>query len=192
MTAKPHRPHPRALTRPTAIGHSQRPHRPHHSGRVRRWLRVAVVPGAFGAALLFGPLPVPAQHMTAQQAPPPPPAAPGVTPAPGTTTAPAPATAIEPVNINTATAQQLADTIIGVGIKKAEAIVADREANGPFASVEELTRVPGIGDVTVASNRDRLTIGMESGALMPGGGTPGIPSKPPASAAPPMPQSTSG
>jgi len=50
-----------------------------------------------------------------------------------------------PVNINTADAAAL-DTLPGVGPSTAAKIVAEREANGPFASPEDLGRVSGIGD----------------------------------------------
>jgi competence protein ComEA len=49
-----------------------------------------------------------------------------------------------PVNINTADAAAL-DTLPGVGPSTAAKIVADREANGPFATPDDLGRVPGIG-----------------------------------------------
>ena len=47
------------------------------------------------------------------------------------------------VNINTATAQQL-QTLPGIGQAKANAIVAYRETNGNFSSIEDLRKVPGI------------------------------------------------
>ena len=67
------------------------------------------------------------------------------------------------VNINTMDAQSIADNLNGIGIKKAQAIVAYRKANGPFASVDELTKVRGIGQKTLAKikNDIRLT-GSES------------------------------
>ncbi len=49
-----------------------------------------------------------------------------------------------PVDLNTATAAQL-DELPGVGPVTAAAIVAWREANGRFASVEQLAEVDGIG-----------------------------------------------
>lgn len=49
------------------------------------------------------------------------------------------------VNINTASASEL-DTLPDIGPSTAEKIIADREANGPFASIEDLKRVSGIGD----------------------------------------------
>lgn len=65
----------------------------------------------------------------------------------------------EVVDINTADARALAETIEGVGERKAAAIVADRERHGPFTSVEDLARVSGIGPRTVEQNRARLTVG---------------------------------
>lgn len=61
-----------------------------------------------------------------------------------------------PVNINTADAQTLATNMNGVGLSKAEAIVAYRKANGPFHSIDDLAKVKGIGAKTVERNRDNL------------------------------------
>lgn len=66
--------------------------------------------------------------------------------------------AIGPVDINSADAETLATAMKGVGVKKAEAIVAYRDQHGPFKSVDELTLVRGIGEKTVESSRDNLTI----------------------------------
>ena len=63
----------------------------------------------------------------------------------------------EPININTATADQFV-SLKGIGPKKAEAIVRYRTDNGAFASVEELTNVKGIGNATLRKNMERLTI----------------------------------
>lgn len=49
------------------------------------------------------------------------------------------------VNINTAGVEEL-DELPGVGPATAQAIVEDREANGPFSSIEDLMRVSGIGE----------------------------------------------
>jgi competence protein ComEA len=49
-----------------------------------------------------------------------------------------------PLNINTANAEAL-QALPGIGPLLAERIVADREAHGPFRTVEDLLRVPGIG-----------------------------------------------
>jgi len=65
------------------------------------------------------------------------------------------------VDINTADAQTLDKNIIGVGLKRAEAIVAFREEHGPFQSVDELTKVKGIGQKMVEKNRANLTVGAQ-------------------------------
>lgn len=62
------------------------------------------------------------------------------------------------VNINTASAAEIAETLQGVGEAKAEAIVAFREGNGNFESVESLAEVRGIGAATVEKNRERITL----------------------------------
>lgn len=54
------------------------------------------------------------------------------------------ATSIPRVNINTATAVQL-DSLPGVGPTTAKAIIAYRQSKGPFAKVDDLLNVPGIG-----------------------------------------------
>jgi competence protein ComEA len=72
------------------------------------------------------------------------------------------AIAAEPVDVNTASAEQLAEALNGVGDAKAEAIVAYREANGPFKHVDELINVRGIGMATVDKNRDRIRIESET------------------------------
>ncbi len=61
-----------------------------------------------------------------------------------------------PVNINTATADQL-DTLPGIGPATAAAIVRDRETNGPFKSVDDLARVRGIGPAKLAQLHDLVT-----------------------------------
>ena len=68
------------------------------------------------------------------------------------------ANANEQVNVNTADAQTIARTLSGVGMSKAEAIVAYREANGRFNDPYELTRVRGIGESTVRKNEERIVI----------------------------------
>ena len=65
------------------------------------------------------------------------------------------------VNINTADVQTLATNIVGVGEKKALAIVNFREENGPFKSVDEMTQVKGIGLKLIDNNRANLTIQSE-------------------------------
>ena len=77
------------------------------------------------------------------------------TPAPETERPAAPASG--KVNLNTATMEELM-TLPGIGEKRAAAIVADREANGPFRIVEELTRVSGIGEGTLEGLIDYITV----------------------------------
>jgi competence protein ComEA len=62
--------------------------------------------------------------------------------------APAPGAASSPVSLSTATAAEL-DVLPGIGPATAARIVAFRESNGPFNSVEELDDVPGIGPATI-------------------------------------------
>lgn len=63
-----------------------------------------------------------------------------------------------PVNINTADAKSLAAELQGVGMAKAEAIVAWRKAHGPFESAEQLLEVDGIGKVTLQQNRSNILL----------------------------------
>lgn len=63
------------------------------------------------------------------------------------------------VDVNTATAEQLAEALQGVGPAKAAAIIAYREANGDFEHIDELVNVRGIGMATVDRNRERIELG---------------------------------
>ncbi|MDW7746924.1 ComEA family DNA-binding protein [Halomonas sp.] len=63
---------------------------------------------------------------------------------------------MEPINVNSADAELLAE-LPGIGETRAAAIVEDREANGPYASADELTRVSGIGEATVEGLADQVT-----------------------------------
>ena len=60
------------------------------------------------------------------------------------------------ININTADAERLT-LLTGIGSAKAAAIVAYREQHGPFDSIEDLTKVSGIGPATIEKNRHLLT-----------------------------------
>jgi competence protein ComEA len=62
-----------------------------------------------------------------------------------------------PVDINRATAAQL-DELPGIGPVLAERIVSWREDAGPFASVDDLTAVPGIGPATLEELRESATV----------------------------------
>ncbi len=61
------------------------------------------------------------------------------------------------VNINTADITAL-QTLSGIGEATAQAIVDDREKNGPFASLEDLMRVDGIGEKKFAKIRDSICL----------------------------------
>jgi competence protein ComEA len=64
----------------------------------------------------------------------------------------------DPIDINTANATTLASAIDGVGENKAATIVAYRDAHGPFNSVDELSKVKGIGTATIDKNRHNLVV----------------------------------
>lgn len=66
-----------------------------------------------------------------------------------------------PVNINTATAEEL-QTLPGIGQVRAAAIVAYREEHGPFVYVEDLKGVSGIGEGILANIIDYITVGEQS------------------------------
>ena len=68
----------------------------------------------------------------------------------------------EKVNINTAGAAELT-ALPGIGEVLAERIVAYREEHGPFAAVEDIRNVPGIGEGRLAAMADRITVGDGSG-----------------------------
>ena len=61
------------------------------------------------------------------------------------------------INLNTASAAEL-ERLPGIGPVLAQRIVAHREAQGPFASVEDIMRVSGIGEAIHASLRDLVVV----------------------------------
>lgn len=61
------------------------------------------------------------------------------------------------VNLNTASAREL-EVLPGIGPTTAQAIIAYREANGPFQSVDELLRVQGIGDSKLNAIRELISL----------------------------------
>ncbi|MEZ6058905.1 MAG: helix-hairpin-helix domain-containing protein [Planctomycetaceae bacterium] len=68
------------------------------------------------------------------------------------------------VDVNSATWIEW-NQLEGIGPGYAHRIVADRQVNGPFASIDDVTRVPGIGASTLDRIRPWLTISHESGSL---------------------------
>lgn len=65
--------------------------------------------------------------------------------------------ALAAVNLNTASKEDL-ETVNGIGPKKAQAIIEYRKRNGWFRSVDELKKVSGFGDKSVAKMRSELTV----------------------------------
>jgi competence protein ComEA len=61
------------------------------------------------------------------------------------------------IDVNTASAEEL-EALPGIGPTLAAAIVDERERNGPFDSVDDLNRVPGIGDGRLGQIRDLVTV----------------------------------
>ena len=68
--------------------------------------------------------------------------------------------AVDPnaVNINTASAAEIQDKLVGIGAKKAQAIVDYRTKNGAFLSIEQLKEVSGIGAATLEKNHSRIVL----------------------------------
>ena len=64
----------------------------------------------------------------------------------------------EKVDLNTADAERLM-LLPGIGAERAADIIAWREANGPFRIPEDLTRVEGIGEGTLAGLLEYVTVG---------------------------------
>lgn len=63
-----------------------------------------------------------------------------------------------PVNVNQASAEQLAESLQGVGLKKAQAIVQYRKQNGAFQSKDDLLNVKGIGAETLEKNNSDILL----------------------------------
>ena len=63
----------------------------------------------------------------------------------------------EKININTATLQEL-DTLPGIGLTTAQKIIDYRTVNGPFAKIEDIMNVSGIGPSTFEGLKDLITV----------------------------------
>ena len=63
-----------------------------------------------------------------------------------------------PVNVNQATAEQLAENLEGIGLKKAQAIVQYRKQYGEFQSKSDLLNVKGIGANTLEKNNSDILL----------------------------------
>ena len=62
------------------------------------------------------------------------------------------------ININTADETQLT-TLTGIGATRAQAIIAYRQENGPFAAIEDIMNVQGIKEGTFAKIKDEIVVG---------------------------------
>jgi competence protein ComEA len=103
--------------------------------------RSALVLAVALVIVLFGSAPADAQRATKPPAP----------------TSAAPVTV---VNLNSATAAQIA-TLPGIGPKTAQLVVEYRQKNGPFKKIEEVMNVKGVGEKSFLRIKDRLTVTTE-------------------------------
>lgn len=62
------------------------------------------------------------------------------------------------VNINIASAEELAKDLNGIGLNKAKRIVEYRDKFGPFISIEQLKEVSGIGQSILDKNIGRMAL----------------------------------
>ncbi len=63
-----------------------------------------------------------------------------------------------PVNINKASAEQIAQALKGIGVKKAQAIVMYRKQHGKFKKSADIVAVKGIGASIYKSNRKDILL----------------------------------
>jgi len=72
------------------------------------------------------------------------------------------------VDINTADAKTISNSLKGIGMKKAEDIIAYRSKHGDFKSIQDLAKVKGIGIKTVQMNMDKMMVGTMDGTMNKG------------------------
>ncbi len=63
-----------------------------------------------------------------------------------------------PVNINTASASEIAGALTGVGQSKAEAIIAYRQQKGEFKKASDIVQVKGIGSSIYEKNKNDILL----------------------------------
>lgn len=85
---------------------------------------------------------------------------------------PGPLLAATPVNINQADAAAIAKSLDGIGPSKAAAIVAWREAHGPFKKADDLKHVKGIGKATIERNRAAILLADDAATAAAGADAP--------------------
>lgn len=71
----------------------------------------------------------------------------------------------EPININTASKEEIVANLKGIGPAKAEAIILFREKNGDFSKPEDLFKIVGIGEKTLEKFKDDLRFGEAASVL---------------------------
>lgn len=69
-----------------------------------------------------------------------------------------------PVDINKADAETIAQSLNGIGIKKATAIVQYRKQNGSFKALKDLMNVKGIGEKTISKNKADIKLSKVRGS----------------------------
>ena len=67
-------------------------------------------------------------------------------------------TSAAPVNINTASAEEISEALNGIGLSKAQAIIDYREAYGLFNQADEIVFVRGIGESTYENNKTDILV----------------------------------
>ena len=78
----------------------------------------------------------------------------------------------EPVDLNTASAQEIAKSLNGIGLSKAKKIIEYRNRFGPIDTPEELLAIKGIGEKTLEKNRSKMMTRLirSPQPINPGGG----------------------